>query len=151
MASMRASYHILRTPAAPAPAAIARIATDPISGSTWTGATMNPTSAVKMASAITRGFISVMKSGKRTVKPYRAGNSRCETEIAVVFIVNSLRSMGRPRAPQGLHRLAQSREKPRCLHCTREGQFDDFSRRGRLRTGLDGYPNSVSALHLGLA
>ena len=45
-----------------------------------TGAIINPTSAVKTASTITRGFISATKSGSRAVAPYRDGNCRCETE-----------------------------------------------------------------------
>jgi hypothetical protein len=72
--SVSASFHILRTPAAPAPAAIARIATEPRSGSRSPSAIINPTSAVKTASTITRGFISVTKSGSPAVKRSREGN-----------------------------------------------------------------------------
>jgi hypothetical protein len=51
----------------------------------------------------------------------------------------------------GMPRISGCSSELRCLRRTHEGQFDDFNRRGRLRTGLDRYPNSFSALHLGLA
>src|ERR1700754_1054494 len=62
IASISASYHMLSTPAAPAPAAMARTAASVVSGSSRTGALLNPTSAVKTASIITRGFVSATKS-----------------------------------------------------------------------------------------
>src|SRR5882757_231376 len=61
-ASISASYHMLSTPAAPAPAAMARTAAKVVSGSSRTGALLNPTSAVKTASIITRGFVRATKS-----------------------------------------------------------------------------------------
>ena len=61
-ASISASYHMLSTPAAPAPAAMARTAARVVSGSSRTGALLNPTSAVKTASIITRGFVRATKS-----------------------------------------------------------------------------------------
>src|SRR5207302_3415979 len=63
-----ASYHILSTPAAPAPAAIPSIAIDPRNGSRCPGAIINPTSAVKTASNMTRGFNSVRKPHKRVLE-----------------------------------------------------------------------------------
>ena len=41
------------------------------------------------ASAITRGFINVMKSGSRAAKLGREANGKREKEIAVVFMVDS--------------------------------------------------------------
>src|ERR1700726_1296902 len=64
IASISASYHMLRTPAAPAPAAMARTAARVVNGSSRTGALLNPTSAVKTASIITRGFVRATKSDK---------------------------------------------------------------------------------------
>ena len=61
-ASISASYHMLSTPAAPAPAAMARTAARVVSGSSRPGALLNPTSAVKTASIITRGFVRATKS-----------------------------------------------------------------------------------------
>src|SRR6266567_7146239 len=61
-ASISASYHMLSTPAAAAPAAMARTAARVVSGSSRTGALLNPTSAVKTASIITRGFVRATKS-----------------------------------------------------------------------------------------
>ena len=58
--SMSASYHILSAPAAPAPTAMHRSATKPITGCKWPGATTRPTNAVNTTSDITRGFISSM-------------------------------------------------------------------------------------------
>ena len=58
MASTSASYHMLSAPAAPAPTAMQSSAVKPISGCRLPGATERPTSAVKMTSDITRGFIS---------------------------------------------------------------------------------------------
>jgi len=86
------SYHMLRTPAAPAPAAIATIATNPRSGSRCRGAIINPTTAVKTASAITRGFINVKKFAKRAVERNQVGNGGRAMGIAVVFMINSLRA-----------------------------------------------------------
>jgi len=63
-ASMSASYHMLSTPAAPAPAAMQRRATKPMSGSRRPGATNSPTNAVNTTSDMTRGFISATKSPK---------------------------------------------------------------------------------------
>src|SRR5260370_3403286 len=63
-ASISASYHMLSTPAAPAPAAMARTAAKVVSGSSRTGALLNPTSAVKTASIITRGFWRATNSDK---------------------------------------------------------------------------------------
>src|ERR1700730_4510420 len=57
-----ASYHMLSTPAAPAPAAMARTAAKVVTGSSRPGAQLIPTSAVKTASIITRGFVRVTKS-----------------------------------------------------------------------------------------
>jgi hypothetical protein len=56
-----------------------------------------------------------------------------------------------PRLPIEIVASSGSREDRRCLGRTHESQFDDFKHRGRLRNGLDGYPNSFAALHLGLA
>src|SRR6516164_8850873 len=88
-AAISASYHIFSTPAAPAPAAIARIAMKPRSGSRRAGATINPTSAVNTASAITRGFVNAMKSGSRAAKLGREVSRRRDKAIAVVFMVES--------------------------------------------------------------
>jgi hypothetical protein len=49
-----------------------------------------PTSAVKTASAITRGFINATKSGNRVSQREREGNGRRRIVIAVVFMVSSL-------------------------------------------------------------
>ncbi len=57
-ASMSASYHMFRAPAAPAPTAIASSATAAIQGWMVPGAATMPTKAVKMTSDITRGFSS---------------------------------------------------------------------------------------------
>jgi hypothetical protein len=57
------------------------------------GAIIIPTSAVKTASAITRGFIGATKSGRRAVRRDREGNGRRETKIAVVFMVTSLKML----------------------------------------------------------
>src|SRR3954451_11253795 len=65
IASISASYHMLSTPAAPAPAAMARTAARVVSGSSRTGALLNPTSAVKTASIITRGLVRATKSDTR--------------------------------------------------------------------------------------
>src|ERR1700742_4999484 len=74
-ASISASYHMLSTPAAPAPAAIARTAARALSGSSRTGALLNPTSAVKTASIITRGFVRATKSDTLL----RAASGRAES------------------------------------------------------------------------
>ena len=58
IASMSASYHMLSAPAVPAPTAMQSSAVNPISGCKVPGATARPTSAVKITSDITRGFIS---------------------------------------------------------------------------------------------
>ena len=57
-ASMSASYHMLSTPAERAPTAMHKSAVKPITGCTWPGAIIRPTSAVNTTSDITRGFIS---------------------------------------------------------------------------------------------
>ena len=57
-ASMSASYHMLRAPAAPAPTAIDSSATKASQGCSVPGAAMMPTKAVKMTSDITRGLSS---------------------------------------------------------------------------------------------
>jgi hypothetical protein len=88
-ASMSASYHILSTPAAPAPAAMARIAMEPSSGSKFPGATISPTIAVNTASSITRGFMSETKSTRRSVKRDREGKS-CDASIAANFMTYPL-------------------------------------------------------------
>ena len=62
IASMSASYHMLSTPAAAAPAAMATTAAKVLSESGRTGALLNPTRAVKTASIITRGFVRATKS-----------------------------------------------------------------------------------------
>jgi hypothetical protein len=80
---------MLSTPAAPAPAAIARIATNPRSGSGRLGAIINPTKAVNTAKAITRGFINAMKWGSRAAKLGREANPRRDRGIAVVVMVDS--------------------------------------------------------------
>src|SRR5271165_3092603 len=49
-----------------------------------------PTSAVKTASAITRGFASVTKSVRRAANRDPEGDCRSDTGIAVVFMANSL-------------------------------------------------------------
>ena len=51
------------------------------------GAIIDPTSAVKTASAITRGFINVTKWGSRFTKLGREANERRDNGIAVVFMV----------------------------------------------------------------
>ena len=48
-----------------------------------------PTSAVNTASAITRGFINVMKSGIRATKLGPEANRRRDRATAVVFMVDS--------------------------------------------------------------
>ena len=53
---------MLRAPAAPAPIAIAPIATTAITGFIAPGAIISPTKAVNTASAMTRGFKSAKKS-----------------------------------------------------------------------------------------
>lgn len=88
-ASMSASYHILRTPAEPAPAPIATIAMEAMSGSTWPDTMINATNAVKTASSITRGFMSATNSGRRAVKRDHAGTGGRQTIIAVVFMTES--------------------------------------------------------------
>jgi hypothetical protein len=65
IASISASYHMLSTPAAPVPTAIARTAARVVSGSSRIRARLNPTSAVKTASIITRGFVRATKSDTR--------------------------------------------------------------------------------------
>ena len=55
-ASMSASYHMFKAPEAPAPSAMNRIAVKASKGCSDTGATINPTKAVKTTSDITRGF-----------------------------------------------------------------------------------------------
>ena len=62
MASMSASYHMLRAPEAPAPTAMQRSAMAASTGWGCSGASTMPTSAVNTTSDITRGFISAMKS-----------------------------------------------------------------------------------------
>ena len=57
-ASMSASYHMLRAPAAPAPIRMHRIATAATQGWTVPGANVRPTNAVNTTSDITRGFSS---------------------------------------------------------------------------------------------
>ena len=64
-ASISASYHMLSAPAAAAPAAMARTAARAASGSSRSGARLIPTSAVKTASAMTRGFVSAKNSKNR--------------------------------------------------------------------------------------
>src|SRR5258707_11870312 len=61
-ASISASYQMLTTPGAPAPAAMGRTAAKVVSGSSRPGAQLNPTSAVKTASIISRGFVRATKS-----------------------------------------------------------------------------------------
>src|SRR5580704_7951409 len=108
-ASMSASYHMLRTPAAPAPMAMARIAMNPTPGSILPGAIVKPTSAVKTASNITRGFISAKKSDRRAVNRDDEGKYGCRTETAVVFIVNSSRRQRYPREVHTRIDVVQSR------------------------------------------
>src|SRR6516165_9050684 len=86
-ASISASYHILSTPAAPAPAAMAAIETAPRGGSRRLGASIIPTTAVNTASAITRGLVNAMKSGSRAAKLGREVSRRRDKAIAVVFMV----------------------------------------------------------------
>jgi len=54
-----------------------------------------PTSAVKTASTITRGFVSVTKSGRRAANRDPEGDCRRDTGIAVVFVANTSQSNGR--------------------------------------------------------
>src|SRR5262249_41476488 len=84
-----ASYHMLSTPAAPAPAAIARIAMKPKNGLRRLGAIINPTTAVNTASAITRGLVNAMKSGNRAAKLDREVSLRRDKAIAVLFMADS--------------------------------------------------------------
>src|SRR5215468_8628609 len=88
-ASMSASYHMLSTPAEPPPTAIARIAISPRNGSGRAGAISSPTSAVKTASDITRGFINATNAGSRAAKLGREANQGGDKVIAVVFMVDS--------------------------------------------------------------
>src|SRR5262245_52980724 len=88
-ASISASYHMLSTPAAPAPAAIARIAMKPKNGLRRLGAIINPTTAVNTASAITRGLVNAMKSGNRAAKLDREVSLRRDKAIAVLFMADS--------------------------------------------------------------
>jgi hypothetical protein len=53
------------------------------------GAIIKPTRAVNTASAITRGFINVMKADSRDTEICREAKRRRGKAIAVVFIVNS--------------------------------------------------------------
>ena len=53
---MSASYHILRAPEAPAPAAMASSEANAITGLTGKGATKTPVNAVKITSDMTRGL-----------------------------------------------------------------------------------------------
>src|SRR5215510_738606 len=85
-ASISASYHMLNTPAAPPPAAIARIATNPRSGSGRVGAIINPTSAVNTASTITRGFIKMIKSGSRAANLEREANQTGDKGKTAIFM-----------------------------------------------------------------
>ena len=78
--------------AAPASAAMLRIAMDPSSGSMSAGAIMNPTTVVKTARNITRGFVSETKSGRRAVKRDHEGECRRETGITVVSTINSFQA-----------------------------------------------------------
>jgi hypothetical protein len=55
---MSASYHMLSAPAAPAPTEMQASAAKPMTGWICPGAIIMPTSAVKMTSDMTRGFIS---------------------------------------------------------------------------------------------
>ncbi len=50
-----------------------------------------PTAAVKTARAITRGFVSAMKSGTRTVSPNHEGNCTRETGMLSSSCFNPLR------------------------------------------------------------
>ncbi|MCY1558686.1 hypothetical protein D9M68_956430 [compost metagenome] len=58
IASISASYHMLRAPEAPAPMAMQTMAIMPTSGLMPTGATSIPTSAVNTTSDMTRGLSS---------------------------------------------------------------------------------------------
>ena len=62
---------------------------NPSSGSRRPGAIINPTIAVNTASDMTRGFMSVTKSGKRTSKPGHEDNGHREAEIAAAAMINS--------------------------------------------------------------
>ena len=59
------------------------------SGSRRVGATINPTNAVKSASAMTRGLAKLMKWGSRSTQPDREASRRRDTEIAMLFMVGS--------------------------------------------------------------
>ena len=61
--SVPASYHILSAPAEPAPIAIAIIAIIALAAPILPGAIIIPTTAVKMAKDMTRGFAKAKKSG----------------------------------------------------------------------------------------
>jgi hypothetical protein len=89
-ASISASYHMLRTPEAPAPTAIASIAIEAWSGSTGTGAEIMPTNAVNTARNITRGFVRAKKSGARVAERERARSCGRGREVAVVFMLDFL-------------------------------------------------------------
>jgi hypothetical protein len=53
------------------------------------------TSAVKTVSAITRGFVSVTKSGRRAANRDLAGECRSDTGIVMVFMAYTSQGNGR--------------------------------------------------------
>jgi hypothetical protein len=89
--------------------AMARIAMKPRAGSILPGAIVKPTSAVKTASNITRGFIRAKKSDRRVVKRDDEGNWSCRTGIAVVFMINSSPRQSYPREVHTRIDVIQSR------------------------------------------
>src|SRR6266576_3202364 len=80
-ASRSASYHMLRAPAPPAPAAMHNSAMQPVKASRRPGATAKPTMAVNITSDITRGFVSARKSPIRAA-PRRGAATAPESMLA---------------------------------------------------------------------
>ena len=115
-----------------------------------------PTSAVKTASAITRGFINATKSGRRVSQRERAGNGRRRIEIAVVFMVSSLNAndLAFGEVNNLLHGVRRdSPKKPRRLNRRRLGraQFDDLECGDPLHAGRARLPYGFQRLHLSLS
>src|SRR6266702_5419457 len=84
-ASMSASYHILRAPAAPAPAAMQRRTAQSVSGSNFLGAFISPVAAVNTTSDMTRGFINTAKSASCDLLPARAIWAAWPPLVIVIF------------------------------------------------------------------
>jgi hypothetical protein len=107
--------------------------------------------AVKTASSITRGFISVTKSGNRAVKRAHEGTWRREAGIAVLFMINSSAFTGFSRVVSFALSAVPNSQDPRGrfrglrrLYLD-EFQFADLERRGLLHAGRAGHCHGFSA------